>query len=147
MSSLDTWETTFSFRRLLLHFEANPLTETSSANATHGRLYTKHVHALTHHLVHLWDRGAFCCGAAQLLHLSRGRQRLWLDRVPVDFRNGSLGLRMLLGLDRFCSRKQLFRKRKKDILQSGFLGKPHAYLSGFCFAWRVPAAVFHAFEA
>ena len=47
---------------------------------------------------------------------------LWLGRLPVDLQNGSLGLRMLLGLGRACFRKLLLSKGQKDTLQSGFTG-------------------------
>ena len=43
-------------------------------------------------------------------------------REPVALQNGSLGLRMLLGLGRPCFRKLLLGKGQKDTLQSGFTG-------------------------
>ena len=47
---------------------------------------------------------------------------LWLGRVPVDLQNGSLGLRMLLGLGRHCFRKLFLGRGQKGTLQSGFTG-------------------------
>ena len=47
---------------------------------------------------------------------------LWLGRERVALQNGSLGLRMLLGLGRPCFRKLLLGKGQKDTLQSGFTG-------------------------
>ena len=47
---------------------------------------------------------------------------LWLGRLPVELQNGSLGLRMLLGLVRACFRKQLLGKGQKDTLQAGLSG-------------------------
>ena len=47
---------------------------------------------------------------------------LWLGREPVALQNGSLGLRMLLGLGRPCFRNMLLGKGQKDTLQSGFTG-------------------------
>ena len=47
---------------------------------------------------------------------------LWLGRERVALQNGSLGLRMILGLGRACFRKLLLGKGQKDTLQSGFTG-------------------------
>ena len=46
----------------------------------------------------------------------------WIGRQRVALQNGSLGLRMLLGLGRPCFRKLLLGKGQKDTLQSGFTG-------------------------
>ena len=58
---------------------------------------------------------------------------LWLGRVPVDLRNGSLGLRMLLGLGRLCFRKQLLGKGEDGYSAVWIEGQPHFGLSGFSF--------------
>ena len=47
---------------------------------------------------------------------------LWLGRERTALQNGTLGLRMLLGLGRPCFRKLLLGKGQKDTLQSGFTG-------------------------
>ena len=47
---------------------------------------------------------------------------LWIGRERAALQNGSLGLRMLLGLGRPCFRKLLLGKGQKDTLQSGFTG-------------------------
>ena len=53
---------------------------------------------------------------------------IWLGREPVALQNGSLGLRMLLGLGRPCYRKLLLGKGQKDTLRSGCTGN-HILLS------------------
>ena len=47
---------------------------------------------------------------------------IWIGRERAALQNGSLGLRMLLGLGRPCFRKLLLGKGQKDTLQSGFTG-------------------------
>ena len=47
---------------------------------------------------------------------------LWLGRERTALQNGTLGLRLLLGLGRPCFRKLLLGKGQKDTLQSGLTG-------------------------
>ena len=69
-----------------------------------------------------FDRAGCLCVEDKLIKMPEYAlaNDLWLGRLPVDLQNGSLGLRMLLGLGRPCFRKLLLCKGQNDTQQYGF---------------------------